>query len=170
MYYSGYSNYDTANGEGIRVSLFVSGCTLHCKGCFNREAWNFTNGKVFNKAMVDRILKDLEPDYIDGLSILGGDPFEEKNQFPVLYLITKIRERFGDTKTIWVWTGRLRHQVMNEPIYQNIDCLIDGPFIEKKKVIGQYYGSSNQKIWRINNERTARETEWIPQAVAYKKD
>ena len=105
MNYASIRTCDIANGEGVRVTLFVSGCTHRCKGCFNPDQWDFDYGELFTREVEDRILKDLEPSYIAGLSILGGEPMEPTNQRVLVPFLRRVREKFGDTKTIWVYTG-----------------------------------------------------------------
>ena len=105
MNYASIRTCDIANGEGVRVTLFVSGCTHRCKGCFNPDQWDFGYGEPFTREVEDAILKDLEPSYIAGLSILGGEPMEPTNQRVLVPFLRRVREKFGDTKTIWVYTG-----------------------------------------------------------------
>ena len=107
MNYIGISDFDTANGPGVRVSLFVSGCRLRCRGCFNPESWDFDAGKPYDENVQERLLKALEEDYVDGLSLLGGDPLEPENVEVLTELCRAVREKFGNKKTIWLWTGRL---------------------------------------------------------------
>ena len=145
MNYSGLNFYDTANGEGIRVSLFVSGCSLHCKGCFNKESWDRAYGKEFTEDTIESILKALESPWITGLSILGGDPLEDYNIPTESHLVALVKER-NPAKTIWLWTGRHYEKIKDLPMMKHIDVLITEPFIERKKCNGQYYGSSNQRI------------------------
>ena len=102
MNYIGLSKCDSANGEGMRVSLFVSGCTLHCKGCFNKESWDFNVGKTFTEETMNELLNALEDPFISGLSILGGDPLEEPNIDTVYEIVRNVRQKFGQTKTIWL--------------------------------------------------------------------
>jgi anaerobic ribonucleoside-triphosphate reductase activating protein len=136
------------NGEGVRVSLFVAGCTLNCKGCFNKEAQNFRAGNVFDDETLALLNTMLSHDSIDGLSILGGDPLEPKNiqdVFNVVYYVKKVQP----SKTIWVWTGRLLEeiQISNPDILKYIDVLIDGPFIQElRDPECTYFGSTNQRI------------------------
>ena len=106
MHYSVIKPCDIANGPGVRVSLFVSGCTHHCKGCFNREAWDFDFGQPFTQDTVDSILKMLSPGYIKGLTLLGGEPFEPQNQGPIVELLRQIKERYPE-KSIWAFSGYL---------------------------------------------------------------
>lgn len=154
MNYCGLSTFDTANGEGVRVSLFVSGCTLHCKGCFNKESWDFNAGKRFTKSTLETILKELDNDYITGLSILGGDPLEPENLPEVERLCKAVRKKFGKKKTIWLWTGRCYEKVKQLSIIKHLDVLIDGPFVEKLKVTerGALRGSTNQRIIYLRQE------------------
>lgn len=143
MNYLGLNKYDTANGPGIRVSLFVSGCTIHCHDCFNKESWDFNAGKPFTDKIQEDIIKTLQEPYINGLSILGGDPLEPKNQDTVLSLVKAVRT--SSPKSIWLWTGRIHWQVKDNPILNYIDVLIDGPYIHSLKPV-QYAGSANQNI------------------------
>ena len=147
---------DISNGPGIRVSLFVSGCKLNCKNCFNKEAQNFKTGQEFTQETIDKILNLMDNPQITGISILGGDPLEPENQKEVLNLIKQIKTRFNDNKDIWIWTGRIWSQLLPSgrfntkytvDILKNTDIVIDGPFIQdlyKKGLI--YMGSTNQKI------------------------
>lgn len=107
MNYIGLSSCDTANGPGVRVSLFVSGCTLRCKGCFNPESWDFSAGKPFTEETVETIFRFLDEPYVAGLSILGGDPLEESNVPVVTDLARRVKERYGDKRDVWLWTGRI---------------------------------------------------------------
>ena len=157
MHYARIIDNDIANGEGVRVSLFVSGCTHHCKGCFNEAAWDFAYGEPFTKKTENEILAALEPDFIDGLTILGGEPMEPENQRALMPLLRRFREKFGDAKTLWIYTGcvletdlkaesRWRTEVTDEMLSLT-DVLVDGPFLEAKKDISlQFRGSSNQRI------------------------
>ena len=158
MNYATIRNCDIANGEGVRVSLFVSGCTHHCKGCFNPDQWSFDYGEPFDEKAEERVFVFLAPSYIAGLSILGGEPMEPENQRALVPFIRRLRDRFGLTKTIWVYTGcvlethlkaegsRWRTEVTDE-FLSLIDMLVDGPFVEEKKDISlKFRGSSNQRI------------------------
>ena len=156
MNYMTIREHDIANGPGVRVTLFVSGCRLNCKNCFNKEAQSFLAGKNFTKETINYILEAIDQEHISGLSILGGDSLEKENQEPTLELIRAFREKFGDSKTIWVWTGRTWNQLQEngkyrtkftEDFLKNIDILIDGPYIENLNKRGLIYmGSTNQKI------------------------
>ena len=157
MNYASIRTCDIANGEGVRVSLFVSGCTHHCKGCFNQEAWDFAYGEPFTQKTENELLVALEPDYVDGLTILGGEPMEPENQRALVPFLRRVRDRFGLSKTVWVYTGcvletelkaesRWRTEVTDEFLAMT-DVLVDGPFLESKKDISlQFRGSSNQRI------------------------
>ena len=170
MNYGNIKNVDIANGEGVRVSLFVSGCTHHCKNCFNPETWDFCYGKPFTKEVEDSIIKMLEPDYIKGLTLLGGEPLEPQNQEALLPFIKRIREHFGDKKSIWCYTGFLFdkdlqnngrvHRECTDELLKNFDVLVDGPFIEDLKNISlKFRGSSNQRI--INLPETFKNNEIV---------
>jgi len=154
--YATIKNCDIANGPGVRVSLFVSGCTHHCKGCFNEEAWDFNYGKPFTEETVEKILKMLEPDYVKGLTLLGGEPFEPENQFGILQLLRRVKERFPD-KTIWafsgylfdkeIMSGKLGPWEITKEYISYLDVLVDGRFVlEKKDLSLRFRGSSNQRI------------------------
>ncbi len=157
MNYANIKTHDISNGPGVRVSLFVSGCTHHCKGCFNAETWDFGYGELFTEAVEERILKALEPGHIKGLSLLGGEPFEVANQKALLPLLYKVRARFP-AKTIWCYSGyTLDEQLLGEhPVHTTeaeamlkmIDVLVDGEFVEEKKDLKniRFRGSTNQRV------------------------
>ncbi len=148
MYYSKIIPFDVANGPGFRVSLFVSGCSRHCKGCFNPEAWNFNHGQEFTKETMLEILRLLDDDKIEGLSILGGDPFEPANIQAVADICYLVK-LFRPSKSIWIWTGYdfVTDGFMNLPWMKDIDVIVDGPFVEDLKDLSlPYRGSSNQRI------------------------
>lgn len=172
MNYASIRDCDIANGEGVRVSLFVSGCTHHCKGCFNEEAQAFDYGEPFTREVEDRILDALAPSFVSGLTLLGGEPMEPANQRVLVPFLRRFRERFGDTKTLWVYTGcvlekdlqaieqseqaeqsnnpsRWRTEVTDEFLSMT-DVLVDGPFVEALKDISlAFRGSSNQRILKL---------------------
>lgn len=152
MNYIGLSSCDTANGPGVRVSLFVSGCTLRCKGCFNPESWDFEAGKPFTEETVETIFRYLDEPYVAGLSILGGDPLEESNIPVVTDLARRVKERYGDKRDVWLWTGRIYEKHADLPLWQWVDTVVDGPFVEKRKVTqkGLWYGSDNQRVIPIH--------------------
>ena len=164
MNYAAIRNCDIANGEGVRVSLFVSGCTHHCKGCFNPDQWNFDYGEPFDAVAEEIVFGYMSPDHIAGLSILGGEPMEPANQRALVPFLRRLRERFGDTKTVWAYTGcvletqlkadesRWRTEVTDE-FLSLIDVLVDGPFVEELKDISlRFRGSSNQRIINMHEK------------------
>lgn len=159
MNYLSINDCDQANGPGLRVSLFVSGCSLHCKGCFNQESWDCNAGKPFGLDDYQKLFKALDKKYISGLSILGGDPFEESNMPVVHGIVQEFRNRFKDTKTIWIWSGRkyghlLDHCYLAPYILELCDVLVDGPYIEKQKVQekGKWFGSNNQRVLLLSKK------------------
>jgi len=153
MNYAAIKPRDIANGPGVRVSLFVSGCRHKCKNCFNKEAWDFFYGKPFNATTEDEILKALEPDFVSGFSLLGGEPFEPENTDELASLLEKIKSTFPQ-KSIWCYTGFVFDTELlkqNNPsvmrMLQNIDVLVDGRFVEELKSPALIFrGSSNQRI------------------------
>lgn len=156
MNYAEIKKNDIANGPGVRTSLFVSGCRNRCENCFNKATWDFKYGKKFTKETKDEILSSLEPPFVSGLTVLGGEPFEPENQ-PALYdLLCTVKEKFKD-KDIWCFTGFTYDELLNkncraygdytEKLLKKIDILVDGRFIESKKNISlQFRGSENQRI------------------------
>ena len=146
MNYAEIKKVDIANGPGVRVSLFVSGCRNHCKGCFNPETWDFDYGRPFTRATEDEIIKALRPSWIQGLSILGGDPMESENQKELLPFIRRVKETYPG-KDIWLYTGYRLEQVWDSPLLSYVDVVVDGPFVEKEKDAGlAFRGSRNQRI------------------------
>lgn len=156
MNYLDIKKYDIANGPGVRVSLFVSGCTHHCKGCFNPESWDFKSGVEFTEETIDEIIEALAPDFIKGLTLLGGEPFEPANQVALLPLVEKVKEIYPE-KNIWAFSGYLLDkQIMDvmmpkydftKKILKHIDVLVDGEFHEDEKDLSIVYrGSRNQRI------------------------
>ena len=158
MNYGNIKYMDVSNGKGIRTSLYVSGCKNHCKGCFNECTWVFDYGKPFTSEIENTLLESIKNEYISGLSILGGDPCEVENQGAVLHLVLEFRKLFGDSKNIWMWTGyiydrdlvkggRRYIEGITDKILNNIDILVDGPFIlDKKNLMLKFRGSSNQRL------------------------
>lgn len=162
MYYSVIKPNDIADGNGVRVSLFVSGCKNHCEGCFNKDTWDFKYGKQFTDDTIAEIINLMEKPYIKGLSILGGEPLEIENQYPVMKLILEVRNRFGLSKDIWLYTGYvfdidkseygkpIPHTQHFKSIIDNIDYVVDGPFVLHLKNLSlNFRGSSNQKIYHF---------------------
>lgn len=156
MNYAEIKNVDIANGPGVRISLFVSGCPHHCKGCFNEVTWDFTYGKPYTQETINHILELLKPDYIKGITFLGGEPMAPSNQESVLNTMRQIKEHYTN-KDIWLYTGYLLDtDIMGKmvdtlphtsEILSYIDVLVDGPFIEEQKNLNlQFKGSENQRI------------------------
>lgn len=156
MNYAAIKPFDVANGPGVRVSLFVSGCTHRCEDCFNREAWDFSYGEEFTEREMQKILKALEPDYIKGFSLLGGEPFEPRNQAVLADVLQKIKEVYPE-KNVWCYTGytfetdllsgRLCDYAVTQKMLKNIDILVDGKFIKELKNLKlRFKGSENQRI------------------------
>ena len=146
MNYAGIKKVDIANGPGVRVSLFVSGCRNHCRGCFNPETWDFSYGEPFTKETEDEIIKALRPSWIQGLSILGGEPTEEENEAALIPFLKRVREELPD-KDIWLYSGYTWEMLQNEEILKLVDVLVDGPFLLEQKDAGlAFRGSRNQRI------------------------
>ena len=171
MHYGNIKNCDIANGIGVRVTLFVSGCTNHCHGCFQPETWSFTYGESFTEETEEKLLSMLEPEYINGLTLLGGDPFEPENQRALLPFLRRVRERYP-RKTIWAFSGFLYEDMLKDGSYVRCeatdemltltDVLVDGPFVEALKDISlRFRGSSNQRIIDLDRTReTGEVTLW----------
>ncbi len=150
MNYGAIKKVDIANGPGVRVSLFVSGCRNHCKGCFQPETWDFDYGQPFTKETEKEIIKALRPSWIQGLSILGGDPMEPENQETLLPFLRSTKEELPG-KDIWLYTGYRLEDVSNSPLLPYVDAVVDGPFIEAEKDISlAFRGSSNQRIIHLH--------------------
>lgn len=168
MYYSVIKNCDIANGPGVRVTLFVSGCTHHCEGCFNEETWDFQYGEPFAEETADRILGMLAPDYIEGLTLLGGEPLEPTNREALLPFLRAVKERYP-SKNIWCYSGYLfetdilekfctQWQPMRE-FLSYLDVIVDGEFIlEQKDIRLQFRGSANQRIIDVQESFKKGET------------
>ena len=152
MNYAAIKNCDIANGPGVRVSLFVSGCRHHCKDCFNPETWDFACGEPFDEAVMDKLLALLAPGYIRGITYLGGEPFEPENQPGLLELSRRIRAAYPE-KSIWSFTGYVYGQNLpqlpgvTDALLAGLDVLVDGPFIAARKNLGlRFRGSDNQRL------------------------
>lgn len=168
MYYGNINTHDIANGQGIRVSLFVSGCRHCCPGCFNKESQNFDYGKPFTDEDVENIIKFLKPGYIRGITFLGGDPMEPENQEEVAKLIKRIKEAYNNDKDIWLYTGAVYESLIDKTsryrtndtdyILENIDILIDGPFVLAKRDIQNvpFRGSTNQRLLDMKETNKTR--------------
>lgn len=176
MFYGNIKNYDVADGVGVRVSLFVSGCRHHCKNCFQPQTWNFKFGKEFNENTIKQILDMLKPDYISGLTLLGGEPFEPENQQDLLWLVERVKLAYPQ-KNIWAYSGYKYEELIGEKkcqlrfnneqialthprteftdkLLNLIDVLVDGEFVEELKDISlNFRGSSNQRIIDLNETR-----------------
>ena len=164
MNYAALKKFDIANGPGVRVSLFVSGCRHRCKNCFNKEAWDFFYGKPFTENTEREILTALSADYITGLSLLGGEPFEPENKSVLAEFLKKVKEKFHE-KTIWCYTG-FEFEKLNDPesmeMLKYIDVLVDGRFIEEKKSPALIFrGSSNQRIIDVQKTLKKGEIVWL---------
>lgn len=146
MNYSAIKTHDVANGIGVRVSLFVSGCPHHCKGCFNAETWDYNHGEAFTAETIRNIIDLLTPDWIRGLSLLGGEPLASDNIQTVMCLAKKVKAVLP-MKTIWCYTGYTWDEVKKHHIMKYIDVLVDGRFIEAERDITlRFRGSRNQRI------------------------
>ena len=164
MYFSNIIKSDIANGPGIRITIFVSGCTIHCKKCFNKEAWNFNYGNLYTKKIEDYIIGELNAPQYSGLTILGGEPFEFENQPEVLDIILRVRKELPD-KNIWIFSGNIYDINLipggsryngnyTDKILDNIDVLVDGPFKEELYDHNlKFKGSSNQRIIDMKETR-----------------
>ncbi|MBQ8934946.1 MAG: anaerobic ribonucleoside-triphosphate reductase activating protein [Oscillospiraceae bacterium] len=170
MHYAAIKTHDVANGPGVRVSLFVSGCTHHCKGCFNEEAWDFRYGEPYTPAVEERIIQALKPEYITGLTLLGGEPFEPQNQRELVKLLRRVRRELPE-KTIWSFTGytletdlltdRLGVPEITREMLESLDVLVDGEFVlEKKDITLQFRGSSNQRLIDVQKTLKTGEIVW----------
>ncbi|MCQ2512367.1 MAG: anaerobic ribonucleoside-triphosphate reductase activating protein [Lachnospiraceae bacterium] len=173
MNYSEIKTCDIANGTGVRTTLFVSGCRNHCEGCFQPETWNFDFGKPFDEKVQEEILDSLIPSYVHGLTLLGGDPFEEENQEALIPFMREFKKRFPNvldysgaehpSKNVWAFTGYLfddllpggkKHTEYTDELLSYIDVLVDGPFIqEKKNLMLKFRGSENQRLIDMNEYR-----------------
>lgn len=166
MNYADIRPIDVANGPGIRVSLFVSGCTHHCKECFNPETWDFAFGKPFGEEEIQTILGHLSKSYIRGLSLLGGEPFEPENQRTVLELVKRVRKELPD-KDVWCYSGYLFENLsegkvgsFSRALLEQLDVLVDGPFVLEKKDLGlRFRGSSNQRILDVKTSLASGEVQ-----------
>ena len=171
MYYGEIKNCDIANGEGVRVTLFVSGCTNRCGGCFQPQTWAFDYGRPFTAETEAELLSMLAPDYINGLTLLGGEPFEPENQRALLPFLRRVRAQYP-RKTIWAFTGFAYEALLTDGAHPRceatdellslLDVLVDGPFVERLHDISlRFRGSSNQRLIDLNEtRRTGRIVLW----------
>ena len=173
MYYCNIKKTDVADGPGIRTTLFVSGCTHHCEGCFQPETWDFLYGEPFTQEVEEEILESLKPAYVAGLTLLGGEPFEPENQRALLPFLKKVKEQLPK-KSIWAYSGyvfeeltgqtegtsRARCEVTDE-LLSLIDVLVDGEFVaEKKNISLQFRGSENQRLIQVKESLEQGEIVW----------
>ena len=178
MNYAEIKHSDIANGEGVRTSLFVSGCRRGCPFCFNEVAWDFNAGRPFTDEVADGIIESLEPFYVDGLTVLGGEPMEPENQAGLVGFLERVRDRFprGCGKTIWCYTGDTLDELMEgarhhteatDRLLDCIDVLVDGPYVHKLHDISlRFRGSSNQRVIDLNATRAAAAEAGVPLAPA----
>ena len=170
MNYCNIKYKDIANGTGVRTVLFVSGCTHHCRGCFQSATWDFDYGTEFTEETADDILESLEPDYIEGLTLLGGEPMEQVNQAGLLPLLRKVRGRYGDKKNIWCYSGYTfdeeilpvdgrAHFDATDELLSLIDVLVDGEFhLDEKDITLRFRGSRNQRVIDVKRSLEKGET------------
>ena len=171
MRYANIKNLDISNGPGIRVSLFVSGCRRHCKGCFNEVAQSFEYGTRFGSETLVELLRLLSNPHIKGLSVLGGEPLEPENRDTVLDICKAVRVAFGAKKTIWMWTGYSWEDVKDLPVMEYLDVLVDGPFVEEQKNLClPYCGSENQRVIDVKMSLWSAELVTVPFTSAMKGD
>ena len=164
MNYAEIKNCDIANGPGVRVSLFVSGCTHRCPGCFNEIAWDFHYGKPFTQETIDQIITMLKPNYVQGLTLLGGEPFEPQNQGAIVELLRQIKQQLPQ-KSIWAFSGYLFDRDIlsgrlgdTSEYVSYLDVLVDGPFVESKKNLSlRFRGSENQRLIDVKASLAAGE-------------
>ena len=172
MHYGEIKNCDIANGEGVRVTLFVSGCTNHCKNCFQPQTWDFAYGKPFTAETEDHLLELLKPDYISGLTLLGGEPFEPSNQRALVPFPRRVRAAYP-RKNIWSFTGFTYEELqadgshprceVTDEMLSMLDVLVDGRFVEELKDISlRFRGSSHQRLIDLNASRAAGELQFLP--------
>ena len=178
MNYAEIKYFDIANGEGVRTTLFVSGCTRGCPGCFNSGAWSFEAGKPFTREVEDKIIESMAPDYVDGLTLLGGEPMEPQNQEGLVAFVERVRERYprGGGKTIWCFTGDTLDELMpggrhrtevTDQLLDCIDILVDGPWVQELYNISlRFHGSSNQRIIDLNATRAQAAAQGVSLADA----
>lgn len=173
MNYANIKYFDIADGEGVRTSLFVSGCRRGCKNCFNSVAWDFAAGEPFDRAVEDKIIESLDHPFIDGLTILGGEPMEPENQAGLVDFVERVRAAYpsGSGKTIWCFTGDVLEELMpggrhhtevTDRILACLDMLVDGPFVQDLYDITlRFRGSSNQRVIDMNATRARAEREGV---------
>ena len=172
MHYSAIKKTDVANGEGVRVTLFVSGCRRHCKGCFNPETWSFSSGTPFLQETEDELIEALRPGYINGLTLLGGEPFEPENQRVLVPFLRRVRAAYPE-KNIWSFSGFTYEELTTDGTHPRcevtdeflslLDVLVDGRFVEELKDISlRFRGSRNQRLIDLNASRAAGHLCFLP--------
>ena len=170
MYYGGIKDCDVANGPGVRVTLFVSGCTNHCEGCFQPQTWDFCYGEPFTGETEERLLRMLRPAYIRGLTVLGGEPFEPENQRALLPFLRRVRRELPE-KDIWAFTGFTWETLLRESSHPRceateemlslLDVLVDGPFVlSKRNLMLRFRGSENQRLLDVPKTIAAKAPVW----------
>ena len=158
MRYNKIRKMDISNGPGVRVSVFMQGCTFNCPNCFNKETHDFDGGLEFDENAIDRILKLAENQYVVGLSILGGEPLHPKNIEGTIELCKLFKEKFGDKKNIWVWTGYLFEHIINKDIFNYVDVIVDGQYINELHDFRlKWRGSKNQRVIDVKQTLKNRE-------------
>ena len=178
MNYADIKQYDVANGPGVRISVFVSGCNHHCKDCFNEVAWDFNYGTPFTEETIETVIEYMKPSYIAGLTLLGGEPMEPANQKGLLPLVRRVKEVYPE-KTIWCFTGFLFDRDIVETMFDTVpetrelvsyfDVMVDGKFIaELKNVNLRFKGSSNQRTIMVQDSLDRKEMVlWDPPQYDY---
>ena len=172
MYYGEIKDCDVANGEGVRVTLFVSGCTNHCEHCFQPQTWAFDYGQPFTEETEERILPLLSPSYVNGLTLLGGEPFEPENQRALLPFVRRVKAAYPE-KTVWAFSGFTYEELLTEGSHPRceatdgllnlLDVLVDGRFVEELKDISlRFRGSSNQRLINLNATRESGNMTLLP--------
>lgn len=167
MYYGNIKKHDIANGEGIRVTLFVSGCRLHCEGCFQPQTQDFNYGQEYTKETEDEIIEALRDGHVSGLTLLGGEPFEPENQRVIVELLRRVKKELPE-KNIWSWTGYIldkdlieggrKHTEVTDEILSMLDVLVDGPFtLSLRNLALSFRGSENQRVIDMNKTRETGE-------------
>lgn len=170
MNYATIKRVDVANGPGVRVSLFVSGCTHHCKGCFNAEAWDFSYGEPFTEKTQEALLGMMAPDYIEGITLLGGEPLEPQNQEGLLPFIRRVRRQYPG-KSIWCFTGydfekdvlarMMAESEVSRELIPLFDVIVDGKFVEEKRNLSlKFRGSENQRVLDVKKSLEAGKAVW----------
>ena len=172
MYYGEIKDCDVANGEGVRVTLFVSGCTNHCEHCFQPQTWAFDYGQPFTEETEERLLSLLSPSYVNGLTLLGGEPFEPENQRALLPFVRRVKAAYPE-KTVWAFSGFTYEELLTEGSHPRceatdgllnlLDVLVDGRFVEELKDISlRFRGSSNQRLINLNATRESGNMTLLP--------